>query len=694
MPDPSPTPVPATHDVARLSIDTIRLLAADAVEKAQSGHPGLPMGCAALAYVLWHKHLRHNPADPTWFDRDRFVLSAGHGSMLLYGLLHLTGYPDMTLEQIQNFRQLHSLTPGHPESFVTPGIETTTGPLGQGIGNAVGMAMAEAHLAATYNTPEQSVIAHHTYCLVSDGDLMEGVSHEAASLAGHLGLGRLVVLWDDNRITIDGPTTLSFTDDTVKRFEAYGWHTLRVDDGNDLDAIDRALTDAKAVTDRPSFIAVRTVIGFGSPTKQGTSKAHSDPLGAEEIARVRETLGWPYDEPFTVPDEAKAHMDASERGAAVQSAWEDTFAAWARAHPERAEALQTSLAGALPQDWDADVPTFAEGDDMASRAASGKVLGALAGRVPWLVGGSADLTPSNKTDVKGRKDFEPATPEGGYFRFGVREHGMAAAMNGMLYHGGLRPYGGTFLVFVDYLRPALRLAALAGLPAIYVFTHDSIGVGEDGPTHQPIAQLASLRAIPHLNVLRPADANETAEAWKIALEDAERPTVLALTRQTLPTLDVKTYPVRQGVKKGGYVLRPETGALDLILVAAGSEVHLALEAAAVLEADGYGVRVVSMPSMELFERQTAAYREKVLPTACRARLAIEAGAAQPWYRYVGLDGDVVAMDRFGASAPAPELFELFGFTAANVVKRARKVLKGMGQKDAAADADQPPSGNA
>ena len=667
----TPTTAP---DAATLSINTIRLLAVDAVQKAHSGHPGLPMGAASLAYVLWHRHLRHNPADPAWFNRDRFVLSAGHGSMLLYALLHLTGYEAMTLDEIKRFRQLHSLTPGHPESYVTPGVETTTGPLGQGIGNAVGMAMAEAHLAATYNTDAHAVVDHYTYCLASDGDLMEGISHEAASLAGHLGLGKLIVLWDDNHITIDGPTEISFTDDTVKRFDAYGFHTLVVEDGNDLAALDAAIQTAQGVKDQPSFIAVRTIIGYGSPA-QGTSKAHSDPLGEEAIVKTREALGWPYDQPFTVPAEAKAHMDATAAGKAAQEAWEQTFAAWAKAEPARAEALQTSLANALPQDWDADLPTFQPGEAMATRASSGKVLGALAGRIPWLVGGSADLTPSNKTDVKGRTDFQPLTPEGGYFRFGVREHGMAAAMNGMLYHGGLRPYGGTFLVFADYLRPSLRLAALSSLPAIYVFTHDSIGVGEDGPTHQPIAQLASLRAIPQVNVLRPADANETVEAWKIAIQDHEHPTALALTRQNLPTLDVKTYPIRKGVKRGGYVLKPESGNLDLILLASGSEVHLVLEAAATLEKQGHGVRVVSMPSMELFERQSAAYKEEVLPASCRARMAVEAAAPQPWYRYVGLDGDVLGMDHFGASAPADELFELYGFTAANVVKRAKKLLR-------------------
>ena len=646
------------------------------MQAANSGHPGLPMGAAPMAYVLWTRHLRHNPKDEFWLNRDRFVLSAGHGSMLLYSLLHLTGY-GLTLDDLKAFRQLGSKTPGHPEVHYTPGVETTTGPLGQGFAMSVGLAMAECHLAARLNTDAHALIDHHTFVIVSDGDLMEGVSHEAASLAGHLGLGKLVVLYDDNHISIDGPTDLSFTEDVRARFSAYGWHVQQVGDGTDLEAIDAAITSAKNETTRPSIIAVRTIIGYGAPTRQGTQKAHGEPLGLDELRAAKEALGWPTpDEMFVVPDAVRDHFRAAVAdGKAMQAAWQQTRGAWEAENPDAARDLQLALDRALPDGWTDSLPVFAAGDDMATRAASGKVLAALTERLPWLVGGSADLTPSNNTHVKGMTDFQSGTPEGGYFRFGVREHGMAAAMNGMCLHGGLRPYGGTFLVFVDYLRPALRLSALMEQPVAYVFTHDSIGLGEDGPTHQPVAQIASIRAIPNTTLVRPCDANETAMAWRLALEQTDRPTCLALTRQSLPTLDRTTLGAADGLLKGAYVLREESGGLDVILIATGSEVHLALEAAETLEGEGLGARVVSMPAMDVFERQTKDYQREVLPPRVRARVAVEAAATFGWERYVGLDGEVIGMTGFGASGKAEALFEHFGFTAAHVAEAARRTLK-------------------
>ncbi len=663
-------------DLDTLAVNTIRFLSADAVQAANSGHPGLPMGAAPMAYVLWTRHLRHNPKDEFWLNRDRFVLSAGHGSMLLYSLLHLTGY-GLTLDDIKHFRQLGSKTPGHPEVHYTPGVETTTGPLGQGFAMSVGLAMAECHLAARLNTDAHALIDHHTFVIASDGDLMEGISHEAASLAGHLGLGKLVVLYDDNHISIDGSTDLSFTEDVQARFAAYGWHVQQVGDGTDLDAIDAAITSAKNETTRPSIIAVRTIIGYGAPTRQGTQKAHGEPLGVDELRAAKEALGWPTpDEMFVVPDAVRDHFrTAVKDGKALQATWQETRDAWEAENPAAATDLQLALDRALPDGWMDSLPVFAVGDDMATRAASGKVLGALAERLPWLVGGSADLTPSNNTHVKGMTDFQSDTPEGGYFRFGVREHGMAAAMNGMCLHGGLRPYGGTFLVFVDYLRPALRLSALMEQPVAYVFTHDSIGLGEDGPTHQPIAQIASIRAIPNTTLVRPCDANETAMAWRLALEQTDRPTCLALTRQSLPTLDRSTLGAADGLLKGAYVLREESGGLDVILIATGSEVHLALEAAETLEGEGLGVRVVSMPAMDVFERQTKAYQSEVLPPRVRARVSVEAAATFGWERYVGLDGEMIGMTGFGASGKAEALFDHFGFTAANIADAARRTLK-------------------
>ncbi|HYE57523.1 MAG TPA: transketolase [Rhodothermales bacterium] len=664
----------ATPTLDQLSINTIRFLSADAVQRANSGHPGLPMGAAPMAYVLWTRHLKHDPADPLWFDRDRFVLSAGHGSMLLYSLLHLTGY-DVSTEELKNFRQLGSKTPGHPEVHHTPGVETTTGPLGQGFANGVGMAIAERHLAAVFNTAEHRLVDHFTYAIVSDGDLMEGISHEAASLAGHLRLGKLIYLYDDNHISIDGSTDLAFTEDVLTRFEAYGWHTQRVNDGNDLEAIDRAIEAAKAETERPSLIAVRTIIGYGAPNRQGSAKAHGEPLGEAELQAAKENLGWTY-APFKVPKEVRDHFKAStQRGREAHRAWEKLLKAYCKAEPALAQRFEDGLAYRLGDGWQKALPVFKPGDSTATRVASGKALGAIADYAPWLVGGSADLTPSNKTDVKGRSDFQASTPDGRYFRFGVREHGMASAMNGIALHGGLRPYGGTFLIFLDYLRPALRLSALMRMPVVYVFTHDSIGLGEDGPTHQPIGQLMSLRAVPGLTTIRPADPAETVEAWRLTMEITDRPVALALSRQDLPVLGGRGRGDAKGVRKGAYVLVEEQGNLDLILIGTGSEVQVCVEAGARLSKSGVGVRVVSMPSWDLFDAQPRSYRERVLPPSCRARVAVEAGWPHGWERYVGLDGGVVGMETYGASGRYEDLFEHFGFTAANVVKVARGVLR-------------------
>ena len=663
-------------DLAELSINTIRLLAADGVQKAKSGHPGMPMGTAPMAYVLWSRYLKHNPRDPRWPDRDRFILSAGHGSMLLYSLLHLTGYEDMTMEQLKSFRQWGSKTPGHPENFLAEGIETTTGPLGQGFANGVGMAIAERFLAARFNRPGFEVVNHYTYGICSDGDLMEGVSHEAASLAGHLGLGKLIFLYDDNKISIDGSTELSFTEDVGKRFEAYNWHVLRVEDGNDLEAIDAALAAAREETDRPTIIMVRTVIGFGAPHKQGTSEAHGEPLGDEELKAAKRHFGWDENRTFYVPDEVYEHMQrfSIEAGERVQSAWQELMDGYRAAHPDLAAEYEAWLERRLPEGWEDAVPVFPAGDKMATRAASGKVLGALAPKVGFLIGGSADLTPSNKTDVKGRSDFQKDNPTGAYFRFGVREHGMGSACNGIALHGGLVPYCGTFLIFSDYMRPSVRLASLMRLPVIFVFTHDSIGLGEDGPTHQPIEQLMSLRAIPHLTVLRPADANETAEAWKAALTNADGPVALALTRQNLETLDRTKFGSAEGVQRGAYVLSDDEGTPDLILMATGSEVELILGAAEKLRAEGAKVRVVSMPSLELFERQPRAYRDEVLPPAVTKRVAVEAGVTLGWHRYTGTAGRVIGLDRFGASAPYQIVYEKLGLSVDNIAAQARELL--------------------
>ena len=654
----------------QLCVNTIRMLAIDGVQKANSGHPGMPMGMADGAFVIWTQFLRHNPRNPHWFNRDRFVLSAGHGSMLLYSLLHLTGY-DVSLDDLKHFRQWGSITPGHPEVGLTPGVETTTGPLGQGFANGVGFAIAEAFLAANFNRDGFDVIDHYVYGIVSDGDLMEGVSHEAASLAGHLQLGKIIYLYDDNHISIDGSTDLAFTEDRMARFRAYGWHVQSVD-GHNRAEIAAAIKTAQAVTDQPSIIACRTHIGYGSPNKQDTSGVHGSPLGAEEIALTKKALGWQWDEPFTVPDAAREFFrQAVAQGAERESAWHDRFAAYETAFPAEAAALKRAIAGELPAGWADALPAFTPADaPIATRSASGKTLNAIAPKIPNLIGGSADLAHSTNTSLNGYPDFSPENYAGRNFHFGVREHGMSSILNGMALHGGVIPYGGTFLVFSDYSRPALRIAALSHIPAIFVFTHDSIGLGEDGPTHQPVEHLVALRAIPNFTLIRPADANETAQAWKVALEHKSGPVALALTRQKLPVFD----PAPMAVEKGAYILRDASGTPDVILIATGSEVALAMDAADALAAEGVGARVVSMPSWELFAAQPQSYRDSVLPPAVTARVAIEAGVTLGWERWAGAHGRVIGLDRFGASAPYKVLFEKFGFTVENVVRQAKAVI--------------------
>jgi transketolase len=655
------------------AINTIRFLSTDMVQKANSGHPGLPMGAAAIAYTIWTRHLYHNPAHPRWPDRDRFILSGGHGSALLYSLLHLTGY-DLPLDELKCFRQWGSLTPGHPEYGWTVGVETTTGPLGQGFANGVGFAIAEAHLAAEFS-PE--IVNHYVYAIVTDGDLMEGVASEAASLAGHLRLGKLIYLYDDNHISIDGSTDLAFTEDRMARFDAYGWHTQIVADGNDVDAIDAAINAAKA-DPRPSIIACRTQIGFGLPTRQGTAKAHGEPPGADELRGAKEKLGWPLEPDFYIPEDVMAFFrKALDDGRKSEGEWNARFESYRAQYPNLAAEFVRRMDGRLPEDWDAALPFFpADAKGIATRSASGKMLNALAPKLPELLGGSADLAPSNNTWLEGFPEFQKDSPAGRNFHFGVREHGMGAVVNGMALHGGLIPYGATFLVFSDYMRGALRISALSHYPSIWVFTHDSIGVGEDGPTHQPVEHLAALRAIPHMLVLRPCDANETVEAWKVAIARRDGPTVLALTRQPLPTLDRTIYAPASDLKRGAYVLanigdkEPE-----LILMASGSEVNLIVEAGARLAAEGVNVRMVSFPSWELFAAQDQAYRDAVLPPQIRARLAVEAGVTQGWEKFTGTDGAVLGLDRFGASAPVKVVFEKLGFTVDHVIEKARELLK-------------------
>jgi transketolase len=646
----------------RLAANTIRGLTVDAVQTANIGHPGMPMGAADIAVVLWSRYLRHNPHDPQWPDRDRFVLSAGHGSMLIYSLLHLSGYPDMTMEELRNFRQWGSLTPGHPENFHTVGVETTTGPLGQGISNAVGMALAERWLAARFNKPDFPVVDHYTYTIAGDGDLMEGVSAEASSLAGHLGLGKLIVFFDDNGITIDGRTDLSISEDVMGRYAAYGWHTQEID-GHDPAAIIAAIEAAQGETDRPSIIACKTHIGYGSPNKQDTSSAHGSPLGWDEIKLTKENLDWPTEPLFYVADGVSDFLQpASDQ----YEAWQALFAAYQEEYPAAAAAFTAYLNGDLPANWDEILPEFDSEKPIASRAASGTTLNAIAPHVPYLLGGSADLTGSNKTGLQGAKDLTKDDFSGRYIRFGIREHGMGAILNGMALHGGIRPYGGTFLVFSDYMRASVRLAAMMGTPVIYVFSHDSIGLGEDGPTHQPIEHVMSLRAILQLTVIRPADGAETAQAWRAALENKSGPTALILSRQGLPPLDRSKYAPAEGVLRGAYVLSDAPDA-DTIIIATGSEVALALEAQEKLAAQGVAARVVSMPSWELFAAQDAAYQESVLPAAITRRVSIEAGVKLGWERYIGLQGKAVGLDRYGASAPYKTVYEKLGITADAVV---------------------------
>jgi transketolase len=666
------------HDnsLDELCVNTLRFLAVDGVQQANSGHPGMPMGAASMAYVLWTKFLRHSPRNPGWPDRDRFVLSAGHGSMLLYSLLHLTGY-DLSIDDIKNFRQWQSKTPGHPEYGDTPGVETTTGPLGQGFANGVGMALAEAHLAAKYNRPSHEIVNHYTYGIVSDGDLMEGISHEAASLAGHLKLGKLIYLYDDNQICIEGRCDLAFTDDTLKRFEAYGWHIQQVESGNDLEAIESALHAAHQVTGQPSLIAVRTNIGFGSPNRQDTAKAHGEPLGEDERKLTKENLGWPLEPLFYVPEEASAHFNQSvDKGLELEQQWTSLFKTYMSDHPELGEQFEKQLKGELPTTWDKDIPVFpADPKGKATRVTSGQVLNSIAKNVSALMGGSADLAPSNKTMIDGEESFQAGTYDQRNIHFGVRELGMTSVLNGMALHGGLIPYGGTFLIFSDYMRPAIRLACLMKQHVIYVLTHDSIGLGEDGPTHQPIEHLASLRAMPNMTVIRPADANETAEAWKAAMQNNRGPTVLALTRQSVPTFDRSVLSPAENLHSGAYILQDtEKSTPDALLLASGSEVQLALNAAQSLNSKGIQARVISMPCLELFEEQSLEYKNSVLPADVTVRVAIEAGVTQGWYKYVGLDGKIIGLDHFGASAPISDLFENFGITAAHVEKAVLELL--------------------
>jgi transketolase len=664
-----------SSDLQSRAINTLRFLSADAVQKANSGHPGLPMGAAAMAYTIWTRHLKHNPQNTRWANRDRFILSGGHGSMLLYSLLHLTGY-DLPLGELKQFRQWGSLTPGHPEYGLTPGVETTTGPLGQGFANGVGMAIAEAHLAAIFNQPGHKIIDHWVYAIVTDGDLMEGISSEAASLAGHLKLGKLIYLYDDNQISIDGSTDIAFTEDRAARFEAYEWQVLRVEDGNDVDSIDAAIQQAKK-DPRPSLIDCKTIIGFGLPTRQGTSKAHGEPPGDQELDGAKKNLGWPLEPRFYVPEDVLEHFrDAVPIGEKLEADWYGKYLAYKKEYPDLALELARRLSGRLPAGWESTLPEFpADAKGMATRIASGKVINAIAGTLPELIGGSADLAPSTKTWIDGSPAFQADHPEGRNFHFGVREHAMGAIVNGMAYHGGVIPYGSTFLVFSDYMRGAIRIAALSRLHSIWVFTHDSIGVGEDGPTHQPVEHVTSLRLIPNQVTLRPADANEVVQAWKIAIERRNGSTVLALSRHGVPVLDRSKYASAKGVQKGAYVLA-DVGESDpdLILMASGTEVSLIVAAGEQLAAEGVSVRLVSFPSWELFEAQGEEYINEVLPPSIQARLSIEAGVSFGWERWVGNKGAIIGVDRFGASAPQKMVYEKFGLTVENVVKTAKSLL--------------------
>lgn len=657
----------------QLCINTIRTLAMDGVQQANSGHPGTAMALAPLTYLLWTRFMHYNPRNPHWINRDRFVLSAGHASMLQYSMLYLTGY-DLSLEELKHFRQWGSKTPGHPEYGHTAGIETTTGPLGQGVANGVGMAIAQRFQASRYNRPGHDILDHYIYAIASDGDLMEGIASEAASLAGHLKLGQLIYFYDNNHITIEGETDLAFSEDVGRRFESYNWHVQHVDDVNDLQALEKAIVAAQAETERPSLIVTRTHIGFGSPNKHDTAKAHGEPLGAEEVLLTKRNLGWPSEEPFYVPEEAlHYYRQAIERGAAQEQEWQQQYKAYQAAYPELTAQLERELRGELPAGWDSDLPIFNAGEALATRAAAGKALNAIAPKLPNLIGGSADLAPSTNTNMKGFGDFGP-TENGRNMHFGIREHAMGGILNGMALHGGVIPFGATFLIFSDYMRPSIRLAALMGVKVIYVYTHDGIGVGEDGPTHQPIEQLAALRAIPGFTLIRPADANETAESWRVAISH-RGPVALVLSRQAIPTLDRTQVASARNVARGAYVLSDSERAPELILMASGAEVPLAEEAAKQLRQDHVAVRVVSVPSWELFEAQDEAYKETVFPKNVSARLAIEAASPFGWERYVGLQGATITLNHFGASAPAKTLFQQFGFTVDNVVAQAKKVLR-------------------
>jgi len=674
------TKLKKSTDLDQLSINTIRMLSLDAVQKANSGHPGLPLGMAPAAYVLWTKFLRHNPKNPKWFNRDRFLLSAGHGSMLLYSLLHLTGY-DLPLEELKRFRQLHSKTPGHPENVLTPGVEITTGPLGQGFANGVGMGMAQKHLAALYNKPGNAVVDHFIYCICSDGDLMEGVSYESASLAGHLKLDNLIYLYDDNHVTIDGFTDLAFTENVTKRFEAAEWHVSEVDDGNDLKAIERAIREAQKIKGKPKLIRIKTIIGYGMP-KQGTNKAHSDAPGEEAVRETKRNLGWPEDKHFFIPKEVLAHFrQAVKNGAKFEKEWDASVKKYEKAFPELGKSFADTRKAQLPDGWEKSLPSFKDVESKATRAYSGDVINAIAGAIPQLIGGSGDLTPSNNTYIKSSADFQPGQYQNRNIHFGIREHAMGSSMNGMALYGSLIPFGGTFQTFSDYMRPAIRLAALSHIRVLFVFTHDSIGLGEDGPTHQSVEHLAALRAIPNLAVIRPCDAFEVREAWRAALKRDNGPTSFALSRQKVAVIDRKKFAGARGLHKGAYVLAEaetkdgKAATPQLIIIATGSEVGLAMDAREKLINSGTPTRVVSMPCWEFFDEQSASYKESVLPSAVKARLAIEAGVSLGWSKYVGDKGDTLTVDRFGESAPAEDVFRDFGFTVENVLRKAKRLLK-------------------
>jgi transketolase len=668
-----------TTDIDTLCINTIRTLSLDAVQKANSGHPGLPLGMAPAAYVLWTRFLRHSPKNPKWFNRDRFLLSAGHGSMLIYSLLHLTGY-GLSLDELKRFRQLHSKTPGHPENILTPGVEITTGPLGQGFANGIGMGIAQAHLAAKFNRPDHNVIDHFIYNICSDGDLMEGVSYESASLAGHLKLGNLIYLYDDNQITIDGPTSLAFSEDVTKRFEACGWEVSVVEDGNDTAAIEDAIRNAQAIKDKPKLIRIKTIIGFGMP-KQGTSKAHSDAPGEEAVKETKRNLDWPENKSFFIPKDVLAHFrTAVKRGAELEKAWEATVKDYAKKFPGLGKTLRDTRSGRLAEGWEKALPKFDDIEAKATRAYSGDVINAIADIVPQMIGGSGDLTPSNNTYIKSSADLQSTRYANRNIHFGIREHAMGSTMNGMALYGSVIPFGGTFQTFSDYMRPAIRLAALSQIQTIFVFTHDSIGLGEDGPTHQSVEHLAALRAIPGLALIRPCDAHEVREAWRAALLRTDAPTAFALSRQKVALIDRKRFANASGLHKGGYVLAEaenksgRSANPKLILIATGSEVGLAMEARTRLNRAGIPTRVVSMPCWEFFDEQNARYKESVLPARVKARLAIEAGVSQGWAKYIGDAGDTLCVDRFGASAPAEDVFRDYGFTVENVVKKAKKLV--------------------